>query len=334
MIGSDYTAAVDLTVDGLPAGATATFAPNPVNPPFPQTSQLTVQNTGGATAGAYKLQITGHDGTNSGVTNADLNVYTAPSAGEVTLLSPPDDATGQPLQPTFAWNSDSSSVQSYTLEVATNTGFTHIVYSATVTDTSHTTAIPLASSTQYHWRVIPQNSCGAGPSSPTFNFMTTALPLAPPVIVVNATSLTSTQATNTIITKTFTIHNSGQETLFWTMDNEVTGPNSLPAIAIPAQEGEEARQEPATPANSLANRRCLPLNTAWVTVSPASGSNIAGATKPVKVTFNATGLGNGIYRGMLCIDSNDPVHNRVLLPLKLTVKNNLKKLYLPILTKS
>ena len=60
----------------------------------------------------------------------------------------------------------------YTVEVSTDVGFTNIVASATVTTNTWKVSTVLAQTTQYFWRVRPNNYCGTGATSVIFAFTT------------------------------------------------------------------------------------------------------------------------------------------------------------------
>ncbi|NLN11086.1 MAG: hypothetical protein GX178_05685 [Acidobacteria bacterium] len=68
-----------------------------------------------------------------------------------------------------------------------------------------------------------------------------------------------------------------------------------------------------------------PADVPWLSVSPASGTTAAGASTPVTVTFDSTGLAAGAYGANLCITSNDPDAgpgngtDLVVVPVSLTV---------------
>ncbi len=68
-----------------------------------------------------------------------------------------------------------------------------------------------------------------------------------------------------------------------------------------------------------------PADVPWLSVSPASGTTTAGASTPVTVTFDSTGLAAGAYGANLCITSNDPDPgpgngtDLVVVPVSLTV---------------
>jgi len=62
-----------------------------------------------------------------------------------------------------------------------------------------------------------------------------------------------------------------------------------------------------------------PSDLPWVSVSPAAGTTLPGATSTVDVTFDATGLAVGSYTGLLCVNSNDPDSSLVEVPVALTV---------------
>jgi hypothetical protein len=162
---------VTLSVAGNPAGTTADFSTNPVTPPGD--SVLTIGNTGAADPGSYALEITGMAPTSTHSAAVNLSVFTE-APGTPTLVSPSNGATNVALQPTLTWDTATQG-ESYTVEVATDSAFTNIVESATVTGNSYTTN-NLSSSMAYYWRVRATNSCGSGSNSTVFVFSTEALP--------------------------------------------------------------------------------------------------------------------------------------------------------------
>jgi subtilisin family serine protease len=62
-----------------------------------------------------------------------------------------------------------------------------------------------------------------------------------------------------------------------------------------------------------------PVDIPWLGVSPAAGSTAPGGSSDVTVSFDSTGLAPGEYEAQLCVDSNDPVNPRVVVPVTLTV---------------
>lgn len=90
-----------------------------------------------------------------------------------TLLLPVNNAAGVNLTPFMDWT-DVSGATAYRIQVATNSGFTNIVYDNNSIISSQFT-IPsgyLIGSTQYFWRVAAINIGGQGPYSTSFNFTT------------------------------------------------------------------------------------------------------------------------------------------------------------------
>jgi hypothetical protein len=163
-----FAGAVTLAASGQPAGTTAAFAPNPVA--TPGTSTLTIGNTAGAAAGNYTVTV---DGTAAGAeprsTELGLDIFpAAPPAA--TLLAPANGAIGLTLTPTLTWSS-TPGAQDYLVELATDAGFTNIVFT---TVTTGTVANPpaLVANTNYWWRVTADNVCGPGSSSAVFTFKT------------------------------------------------------------------------------------------------------------------------------------------------------------------
>lgn len=166
-VGQAFSGTVNLSANGHPAGTTATFVPNPVT--APGSSNLTIGNTAGATPGSYTINIIGADASQTSTTTVDLDVLnSAPTAP--TLVSPANGAVGVSTSPLLSWNA-SPGATSYTVEVATDAGFTNIVFSTTVPGTS-ASATGLAINTSYFWRVRATNACGTGVNSAAFTFTT------------------------------------------------------------------------------------------------------------------------------------------------------------------
>jgi hypothetical protein len=122
----------------------------------------------------------GTDGALTRTVSLDLNVYDS-IPGVPALVSPPDGAVDVSLSPLMVW-SGASQAASYSLEVAEDVGFSTVVYSATINDTSHQLATALDATTEYFWRVSTDNACGAGGTSGIFSFTTAEVP---PILLVD-----------------------------------------------------------------------------------------------------------------------------------------------------
>ena len=171
-VGGGFTPPVNMSAMGEPAGTTASFSPNPVVT-VPSTTTLTIGNTGGVTAGTYPVSVIGDDGSTTFTETVTLNVYDA-TPGVATLVAPTNGATNIASPVSFSWNGVAQA-GSYLLEVATDAGFTNIVYSANVAGTSDTSS-PLATNTTHYWRVTVSNACGTGTSSAIWSFTTEPAP--------------------------------------------------------------------------------------------------------------------------------------------------------------
>ena len=166
--GSDFTTSVTLSALNNPVPTSIDFTPNPVA--VGQASVLTVGNTAAVTAADYPITIIGTEGPLTRTFEANLTVVAA-VPGVATLSAPADEALNQQLQPTFSWSAVPNTVD-YLLEVATDAGFSSLVYTTTEETTSHDLPVNLEGGTQYFWRVSGNNVCGAGGSSATFSFTT------------------------------------------------------------------------------------------------------------------------------------------------------------------
>ena len=172
-----YTGTVTLSAAGLPAGATPGFSPNPVMPPA--SSDLTV-TLSGVSANDYPFTITGSDLPLSHTVGATLHVNDA-TPGLATLSSPTNGELDVDILPTLSWTAAAQG-STYYVEVATDAGFSNVVYSATVDSTSHQVTAGLASETTYFWHVQASNICGAGSFTAAFSFTTR---LVPPILLVD-----------------------------------------------------------------------------------------------------------------------------------------------------
>ncbi|MBP7687116.1 MAG: InlB B-repeat-containing protein [Thermoflexales bacterium] len=174
------TSAVTLAAQGQPAGSTATFGANPVVPTA--TTTLIISNTGAVTPGAYWLNVSGATVSNSVTVTVGLDVFAA-APGPATLLTPTHGALNLSTTPVLNWSA-AAETQTYLVEVATDTGFATVVYSATVAGLTHQVATPLAVNTLHYWRVTPRNTCGGGNPSASFVFTTANLICRTPNIAI------------------------------------------------------------------------------------------------------------------------------------------------------
>jgi endo-1,4-beta-D-glucanase Y len=117
---------------------------------------------------------------------------------QVSLLSPPNNAVGQPTSVVFVWHrsEDQTSmvdrrsamnaavhmVSGYWFELATDTTAQPVVRDTSLTDTTNTVT-SLANGTLYYWRVRARNDMGWGAFSPWWNFTTVVAPPPAPHLV-------------------------------------------------------------------------------------------------------------------------------------------------------
>ena len=179
---------VDLGATGLPPGTTASFTNDGSLPDF--VSAFTVNGVAGSSTGSYDIDVTGTGGDappTVRTTQVTLNLAMA-NPGAPVNTTPANGATGVSLQPTLTWAA-APEAMGYDLEVATDAGFTNIVYSAPgLPGTSHQLGTALDPSTQYFWRVTATNVCGEATSTP-FSFTT---------VIISCATFASTNVPQTI----------------------------------------------------------------------------------------------------------------------------------------
>ncbi len=59
----------------------------------------------------------------------------------------------------------------------------------------------------------------------------------------------------------------------------------------------------------------------WISVNPSSGIITAGKDRQVEITFNSENLTGGTYTYDLMLNSNDPLHPNITIPVTLTISN-------------
>jgi hypothetical protein len=199
-----FTNPVTLSATGLPSGVTASFNPATVTPgssAVTSTLTLTVSNT--ASAATSNITVNGAaSGSQGHSTTAGLTVTTGvPTAA--TLSAPASGATGVATAPTFTWTAGSNTT-SYTLEVATDSGFSNIVKSVPNLTATTTGVTGLATNTTYYWHVKSINGCGSTTSvvssfttanvvAPLCSSPAKSIPLSDSITVTDTSQLASLQ---------------------------------------------------------------------------------------------------------------------------------------------
>ena len=90
------------------------------------------------------------------------------------LISPPNNATGQPLTLNLVWHA-SAYATTYHVQLSTNSGFTSFVINdSTITDTLRAVS-GLSQTNTYYWRVRAKNTGGTSSFSSTWSFTTMSL---------------------------------------------------------------------------------------------------------------------------------------------------------------
>jgi hypothetical protein len=166
-----YDEPVTLSAEGLPEGATAIFAENPVIPPATTTMTIT---TDGATPGDYDITVIGTSPDFVREAEVGLSLYdmvpTVPSP-----TSPPNGALDVSLAPLLEWTS-SEQAGGYDVQIARDTAFDNVVYTGSSIEPSHQVVDPLDTLSEYYWRVRGTNACGDGSWSVAFSFTTQNVP--------------------------------------------------------------------------------------------------------------------------------------------------------------
>ena len=260
-----FTGNVNLSVSGLPAGVTATFAPNPTAVTSSEASStLTITASSSAVVGQYPLTITGTSGSLTATTTLALGVY-APS---FTLSSSGSASVGQ-----------GSSVTSY-VYVYPQYGFAGNVTLSVAGLPTGVTAL---------WNPNPttgnsQLTLAASSSAPTGQYTLT-------ITGTSGTLSASTTLTLGVYTPTFTLYGpgtlsmgQGTSTSYYISVNSQYGFNgsvNLSASGLPSGVTASFTPNPTTPGSSLMKLTASSSATVGqytVTITGTSGTQTASTT--------------------------------------------------------
>ncbi|MEZ4771676.1 MAG: M12 family metallo-peptidase [Bacteroidia bacterium] len=172
----NFNSDVTLSIPNLPAGVSAVFSPNPVQPA--DTVSIAITVTGAVASQTANLIIKGvGTGGETDSVSYVLNIQNQPPIAVSTAL-PPNGIANQELTPAFLWAPVSGTV-TYELQVATQPDFAPaslVLNLSGITTNQFTPSTSLASFTVHYWRVRAVNICGKGAYSPVAAFQTKAFP--------------------------------------------------------------------------------------------------------------------------------------------------------------
>ena len=163
----DYTPSVGFAdtvtfgATGQPGISTTSFSPATAST-TEVTVTMTISNFAAATPQDYLISI---EGTSISETKSgDVTLTLKGSDFDTpTLNNPPNSSDNQSTFPMYIWSEDVSGVtEEYDIEIASNSDFSSIIESGTVSSNSFTQSVELNEETQYFWRVKPKNECGEG----------------------------------------------------------------------------------------------------------------------------------------------------------------------------
>ena len=164
-----YSDPVNLSVSGLPAGATSSFSTNPVTPIGQST--LTISNIGAVAPGSYTFSVDATSTTGPQTLSLDLNVSNG-TPNPIALTSPTNGANGVSTNTSLTWAASPEFGATYEIDIATDAGFGTIIDQATGLSTNSYTSGVLSTATFYYWRVRVVTGCGTSAYSSTFSFET------------------------------------------------------------------------------------------------------------------------------------------------------------------
>jgi len=269
-----FTGSVTLSASGLPAGAAASFAPNPAT----STSTMSVTTSSTTPTGSYPLTITGTSGTLSHTASVTL-IVTAAATPNFTLSASPSSQTVTQGAST-----------SYTVTITPSGGFTgSVTFSASGLPAGATASFaPNPATSTSSMTVTTATTTPAGSYPLTITGVSGTLShTASVTLVVTAAgagnfSLSATPASQSIPAGASTTY-----TINVTRTGGFTGGVTLSATGVPAGATATFSPNPATGASStltVATSGTTPVNTFTITVTGTSGTLSHTTTVSLTVT--------------------------------------------------
>jgi len=284
------------SVANLPAGATGSFSVNPIS--AAGTFSLTVGNLTGVAPGLYDLEVTGLNGTEEEKVTVQLRVYSA-TFSSLNLTTPTNQAGDQPLFSNLSWEADVNA-SSYEVQVSTNSSFSSIVESATVSTNFYITN-NLSLNTIYFWRVRQVNQCGTASYSPVRTFSTVNLICG---TATNTTVASIASVANTVVISNLTFNNPSVDSIYdidvainithtWVQDMTLKLTSPQGTVVILQQEACGSQDD----INAIYDDNGAPI------VCSATPPAISGRVLPFEAL---TGFANQNPNGVWTLEVNDP----------------------------
>lgn len=166
---SGFAESINLSVAGLPAGASASFSDNPFSPPGIAT--LTISDIATIAPGIYNLTVNADATSIFKEVMIDLEILPI-IEDAVVLGNPMNGASGVFPNASLTWTSISGATF-YSIEIATSPAFGgSLIESGTAATNSYQPQNANGTAEVYYWRVQAKNPCSEGPFSEIFAFQT------------------------------------------------------------------------------------------------------------------------------------------------------------------
>ncbi|HET8736278.1 MAG TPA: fibronectin type III domain-containing protein [Pricia sp.] len=167
----DFDETTSFSVENLPEGLTATFAPETVSgqQATGHSVSLTITGSAGVSTGAYEFNVVGTAASIVKKTPISLHVFEE-DVNTPVVTTPEDGDIGLAPNLIFQWSADDNA-KNYQIDIATDANFTELVESH-VTEEPLYTASSLTYDAQYYYRVKSINTCSESGYTAVASFTT------------------------------------------------------------------------------------------------------------------------------------------------------------------
>lgn len=167
-IPATFAETATFSMEGLPAGATATFTPGDLS--AAGSGSVSITGLTGTPIGTYPLLLKADSAGYHGELTLTLVVQNTLIDGP-TLTSPANNTNPADTALTLTWENIGANAASYTVEISKDNTFTTNVHTYTAL-TNQIDLTDLDFGSNYYWRVKSNNVCGASAYSAVFSFTT------------------------------------------------------------------------------------------------------------------------------------------------------------------
>jgi subtilisin-like proprotein convertase family protein len=165
----NFSGPIQLSAIDQPENTTVTFSETTVNPG--ELVTITISETGSSPAASAQITVQGDGDGFTNTINFTINIIDANPVA-ASPISPENAETNVPTNVELVWDNNATFGSTYTVELATDGGFTDVIATASELTANTFTPGALEPETTYFWRITNSTECAQSAPSEIFSFDT------------------------------------------------------------------------------------------------------------------------------------------------------------------